>query len=65
MATNANAIAFERAFELAKSGQYVNVGEIKYRLHIEGYVAGAMPTAARRCRSISGAFTGSASAFAA
>ena len=42
MATKANTTAFERAFELAKSGRYVNVGEIKYRLHVEGYFADAI-----------------------
>jgi hypothetical protein len=34
--------AIERAFELAETGRYVTVGQIKYRLHIEGYFADAM-----------------------
>ena len=35
-----NTTVIERAFELAKSGQYVSVEEIKRRLHAEGYFAG-------------------------
>jgi hypothetical protein len=35
-----NTSAIERAFELAKSGQYVSVAEIKRRLLAEGYSAG-------------------------
>jgi hypothetical protein len=35
-------MAIERAFELAKSGRHVTVGQIKYRLHVEGYVADAI-----------------------
>jgi exonuclease VII large subunit len=35
-----NTTTIERAFELAKSGQYVSVEEIKRRLHAEGYFAG-------------------------
>jgi len=42
MAMQANTTAIERAFELAKSGRYLNVGEIKYRLHVEGYFADAI-----------------------
>ena len=42
MAMQANTTAVERAFELAKSGRYVNVGEIKYRLHVEGHFADAI-----------------------
>jgi hypothetical protein len=38
----ANMTAIERAFELAKSGRYVTLGQIKYRLHVEGYFADAI-----------------------
>jgi hypothetical protein len=37
MAMQAKMTAIERAFELAKSGRYMSVGQIKYRLHVEGY----------------------------
>jgi hypothetical protein len=42
MAMQANTSAIERAFELAKSGRYANVGEIKYRLHVDSYFADAI-----------------------
>jgi len=38
----ADMTAIERAFELAETGRYVTVGQIKYRLHIEGYFADAI-----------------------
>ena len=47
----ANTTAIERAFELAKSGRYMNVGEIKYRLHVEGYFAEAI-TGTRLCEQL-------------
>jgi hypothetical protein len=31
--------ALERAFQLAKTGNYVSVAEIKIRLNVEGYSA--------------------------
>jgi hypothetical protein len=42
IAMQANTTAIERAYELAKSGRYANVGEIKYRLYIEGYFSDAI-----------------------
>jgi len=51
MAMQANTTAIERAFELAKSGRYVNVGEIKYRLHVEGYFADAI-TGTQLCEQL-------------
>ena len=39
MAMQPNTSAIERAFELAKSRQYVSIAEIKRRLHAEGYFA--------------------------
>ena len=42
MAMQANTAAIERAFELAKSGRYVTLGQIKYSLHVEGYFADAI-----------------------
>jgi hypothetical protein len=42
MAMQAKMTAIERAFELAKSGRYMSVGQIKYRLHVEGYFADAI-----------------------
>ena len=35
-------IPLRRAIELARSGRYVTVGQIKYRLHVEGYFADAI-----------------------
>lgn len=32
-----NVSAIERAFELAQSGNFVTVAEVKHRLHTEGY----------------------------
>jgi hypothetical protein len=32
-----NKTALERAFELAQTGRYLEIGEIKLRLHAEGY----------------------------
>jgi hypothetical protein len=42
LAMQANTNVIERAFELAKSGRYVTLGQIKYRLHVEGYFADAI-----------------------
>ena len=51
MAMQANTTAIERAFELAKSARYRNVGEIKYRLHVEGYFADAI-TGTQLCEQL-------------
>ncbi len=34
---DANVSALERAFALARSGKCVSVGDLKKRLHVEGY----------------------------
>ena len=51
MATQAHTTAIERAFELAKSGRYMSVGQIKYRLHVGGYFADAI-TGTQLCEQL-------------
>jgi hypothetical protein len=51
MAMQAKPTAIERAFELAESGRYMSVGQIKYRLHVEGYFADAI-TGTQLCEQL-------------